>query len=300
MMKINKYGFRLIWVGLGLLIAVISWGTDSLAQSTLSPAVKAAPKNAKEKVAWDQDPNVSQTDVLDHQLEAVINANVANPENRSFWDPLYHPQVTSQTFACLSYPYYLGGHNYADPQYDPLVKLTVNTGSIAEAAGDPNSSAILSEKQSLINALLLSCDLIHRWRQINESPVVALEVVRTAQLTQAGSYIYKIKPELAVEAKRTTGLIAGKNRNFDCSSRMMLRQLAVADSDKAILLEMEKQLVDLESLLSRLAEQNDAISVCLGIGKVDRMNPRVIFEERVDYSHYVLLSSPKPNPKSKP
>ena len=120
------------------------------------------------------------------------------------------------------------------------------------------------------------CDLIHQWRTLNEAPATALEIVYSIELTKTSTGIYHTKPNLAVNVKRTIGLIGRRNRQFDQISQMIFQDLLGGAIDKTLLGRLEKQISDLESLLVRLAEQNDAISMELGVGKINRQaaNPK--------------------------
>ena len=66
------------------------------------------------------------------------------------------------------------------------------------------------------------------------------------------------------------GRIGRLNRQFDLTSRFALQNLLYQRHDKLMTARLEKHVQELQSLLELLCEQNDAITVELGIGKINR------------------------------
>jgi len=248
----------------------------------------AANANVQQKVDQPEicDPNCDPNEAM-AEVEAFFKTNHDQPlpaqttTTSKFWQRRYHPQVSPGIFSLLSYPYYRGGQEYpasilpaSNNTNDKITppNQNINDPNILVSPGGP-PPALLNE---LRKALERGCDLIHQWRSINEAPSTALEVVYAIELTKTSSGIYQTKPHLAVNVKRTIGQIGRKNRQFDAISRMIIQTLLTGYIDKTLLARMEKQITDLESLLERLAEQNDAISIELGIGKINRQtaNPK--------------------------
>jgi len=218
---------------------------------------------------------IAQTIKTDEQEPAEF----ADRQKRSgkYWQQKYHHQVTGQVFLLLNYLYYPGGLDYAVPQADlskdqalPAQKDTAPTTNRDDSA----ASRHLLEK---------CCDLIYQWRSTNDSASTALEVVRAMELTKTATGIYRINPALAVEVKRSIGQIRRINRKFDIASRMALESALSGKVDKDLLSRMEKQISGLNSLLERLAQQNDAASIALGAGPIDRNQNN----EAIDYTKVV-------------
>ncbi len=266
------------------------------------------------------DPN---TDTKEPEiLPAVpLHPDPAQPEkpNQVKWEPpgeywqwRYHPQVTQRVFAILDYPYHYGGRGYPLKDLSVLAVVvkpatSTSTGETAtetetenksspakekKGRGDPNSvtpqGVTPEDLNELRFALERCCDLIHRWRSLNESAGTTLEIVRSIELTRTTTKIYRVKPKLAVRVKRTIGQIGSMNRKFDLVSRMAMQTILNGQIDKILFSRMEKQLADLRSMMDRLAEQNDQIGVVLGSGKIDRAAPQ---SEPVNYSSLELPST---------
>ena len=115
-----------------------------------------------------------------------------------------------------------------------------------------------------------------------------LEVVRAIELTKATTQIYRLKPELAVAAKRTLGRIGQLNRKFDLTSRMAIELILRGFAENELKNRTEKQLANLESLLDLLAQQNDALSEALGLGKIIRNPKQPDYLGKIDYSAHIL------------
>jgi len=241
------------------------------------------------------DPNTDPNMVM-----AEVEAFFQLPENETkpsslvqpdkLWQNRYHPQVTPRTFALLGYRYYRGGREYTLSEI-PALDSQRQLLDLPESAGaDPNDNIIMSKAldPAVLNELRVSlercCDLVSRWRMINESPYTTLEIVYSFELTKTGTGIYQTEPQLAINVKRTVGQIGRRNRQFDLISRLVYQSLLAGTIDKALPARMEKQITELESLILRLAEQNDAISVQLGIGKIDRQSAFAINPDPINFS----------------
>jgi hypothetical protein len=232
----------------------------------------------------------------------------ARPQNAGiypdkYWYHRYHPQVNERVFKILRYPYYHGGSSY--PAAQQLIAAQENDhsapGNIDPNSPDttirqtskPNSKTVdLADLEELRFGMEKCCDLIHQWRNLNESAGTAREIVYSVQLTQTSTGIYRIKPELAVTVKRTIGRLARMNHKFDTTSRLLMQGILEGNFDKRLSARLEKQINDIETLLNRLAAQNDQISVVLGRGAVKR--PLVHLEDRnkIDFSQTTLAISP--------
>ena len=188
---------------------------------------------------------------------------------RKVWQRRYHRQVDAQLFAYLKYPYGAGG-DYG--QSGPI--------RMAEAEVNPFGP--------MRGAIAAMSDLIHRWRDINESEGVMLEVVRAIELTRTTTEIYRLRPDLAVAAKRTIGRIGQLNRKFDLTSRMAIELILRGFVENELRNRTEKQLADLEGLLDLLVQQNDALSEALGMGAIDRGAEHAGSLKRIDYSAHLL------------
>jgi len=231
-----------------------------------------------------------------------------------YWHIHHHPKVTPRIFLYLGYPYYPGGADYA-LTHENLEQLLARTESTSPSPPDasrnpqtptpsepndrfePNRTRESPAQPALplgaargvgpdqIRYALEQClDLIHQWRAINESPATTLEVLRSLEMTKTSTWIFRVKPALAVKAKRTLGQIARLNRRFDCASRLMIQTALAGTFEKASLTRLEKQFADLQSLLEQLAEQNDLISTALGAGKIQRDPNGPARSELIDYS----------------
>ncbi len=183
------------------------------------------------------------------------------------WQRYYHPQVTARIFNVLCYPYYQGGKSY------PLSKaISAITPSADTVRIDPNQFDSETKLETILPIQETYCDLIHQWRNINESTGATLEVVRSIELTRRATGIYHVNAKLAIEVKRTLGRIGRLNRQFDLTSRFALQNLLCGRYDKLLTARLEKQVHELQALFELLCEQNDAITVALGIGKINRQN----------------------------
>ncbi|MCH9021842.1 MAG: hypothetical protein IID32_03665 [Planctomycetes bacterium] len=187
-----------------------------------------------------------------------------------YWQRRYHRQVNDQLFAYLKYPYGDAGGDYSQ------------SGPKEIAAVEANSFGPMRE------GIVAMTDLIHRWRDMNESEGTMLEVVRAIELTKAATQIYRLKPKLAVAAKRTVGRIGQLNRKFDLTSKMAIELILRGFAENELRNRTEKHLTDLEALLDLLARQNDALSEALGMGRIDRMPKQPDYLEKIDYSAHLL------------
>ena len=222
------------------------------------------------------DPNTDPNGVtFDRVLQSEPNRLASGAQPARYWLRRYHPQVTERIFAVLRYPYYPGGTDYD--------RATLPTAALAT----PHSQAPPPNLPAIHRMVQQCSDIIHRWRDLNESPATVLEILRTVELTKTSTNIYNIDAELAIDAKRTVGQIGRVNHRLDLTSRIIIHNAIAGQPDKALFAHLEKQLNDLESLLERLAHQNDRISVALGVGKIDRRLPPNFFEP-IDYSSSTL------------
>lgn len=225
---------------------------------------------------------------------------------QKYWQIRYHGQVDQRIFMILNYPYYRGGADYPIKDFPDMSVQGVGKdqakGDSEEKSGkslegkqlEQGSGADQSVSPKALGpgatryALERCCDMIHQWRSINESAGTTLEIVRAVELTRIETNIYRINPQLAVQVKRTVGEIGKINRNFDLTGRMTMQAIIAGNIDKNLMARMKKQLADLKSQLVRLAEQNDQISITLGVGKLDRQSPLANIEP-VNFSGINLL-----------
>ena len=243
------------------------------------------------------------TDLDTHSETSEGQAPDSNPwlKTQSYWQIQYHRQVTPKVFAILKYPYYRGGQSYAvetletlAPHWDevgdkndesaaPATGAQNDPGAEAEAPPHGETPAItdIERHRYLMESIFEAC---HRWRQINASEGTTLEVVRTIELTRTTTRIYRIDAQLAVDAKRTIGQIGRLNRKFDLTSRLMIEAILTGEIATARVSRLDKQLTDLETLLARLAVQNDKLSVAMGMGKIERSRELPEYFDRFDYS----------------
>ena len=204
-------------------------------------------------------------------------------EPTKYWQPAYHPQITDQVFRVLSYPYYPGGEDYPQP-----LSLSDQEPTDAPPDQDANGSSPLNleRAQHLIESYAAR---LFQWRSINESAASLLEVLRTVELTRRDTGIYIANPGLAVDAKRTLGRLGRTNRRFDLTSRQAVRSMLQGQADPSLIYRLDKLLADLATLFERLAEQNDLLSIALGLGKIERTYSSATLHERIDYSHLGLI-----------
>ena len=200
-----------------------------------------------------------------------------------YWRPSYHPQTSELIFRAISYPYYPGGIDYHEPSV-PTEPIPMALSTNDDPNADPNLH--LDSVQDFIER---RSTRLHQWRSINESPAVLLAVLRTIELTRKETGIYLADPGLAVDAKRTLGRLARTNRRFDLISRAALRPALAGRTESEPIYRMDKLLADLTGLLDRLAEQNDLLSIALGLGKVERACPCTSFSEPINYSNLGLI-----------
>lgn len=222
-----------------------------------------------------------------------------NPPEKYF-QRAYHPQVTPRVFMILAYHYFFKGTDYPlsdisnfvpDESYLSSENLT------DESSADPNSPVTKNPSPQNLHETrfnLEKCyDLIHKWRNLNEAIGTAREIIYSINLTKTSTNIHRINPKLAIQVRRDLGRIAKINRNFDIVSRMTICDILAGKPHKSILLHMGKMLADLTSLLDHLAQQNDQISIALGLGKIDRTAPK---QQPIDFSDLNLVSDDQLNP----
>jgi len=217
-----------------------------------------------------EDPNAFADFLTTSEPDPVKTAMVDFEKPHKYWQRSYHRQVNSQLFVYLKYPYGDSGHDYGQ------------SGPRGIAAVETNTFEPMRE------SIATMTDLIHRWRNMNESEGTMLEVVRAIELTRVNTQIYRLRPELAVEAKRTLGRIGQLNRKFDLTSRMAIELILRGFTENELKNRTEKQLASLEGLLDLLAKQNDALSEALGMGRIERTTPQPDYLEKIDYSAHLL------------
>ena len=163
---------------------------------------------------------------------------------------------------------------------------TAEKSDMSKADGDLAFDAIrnvqVGDIQAARNYMEKCCELICKWRKINESRLFMLEVLRSVELTRTESGIYQTAPDVAVQIKRVLGMIAKINRNFDFTCRVTMESILVNDYPRAWLSRMEKQLADLQIRASMLIELNDNGSESLGLGKIDRSNDTIPYQ-RIEF-----------------
>lgn len=298
-----------------LLAAVMFWypvqaqeqtGSDNTEDLAPSEAVASEIAEISQEADSNVDPNTSteaavpEPNLVDLTLpdanEPVLGEE--GPEN-PFWQPKYHPQVTKQVYYLLGYPYYPGGVKYSEENWGDIDEED-HTGN--DSLGDPNESMDpnqigLAEPRMGITAREIGkrfsvmercCDMIHQWRTLNESPAIALEMVYSIELTKTSTHIYEVNPELAVKVKRTIGQIRQLNQKFDITSRMVFQGIVDGQLDEKTFAHMEKEFTELKALFTRLAEQNDSISVALGVGKINRNSSDAMASGSVSFSRTIL------------
>lgn len=210
-----------------------------------------------------------------------------SPKATNYWKPIYHPQITDHVFRVLSYPYFPGGKDYPTP-LPPGDKDPTD----APPDQDPNaakSDPLDLEKSQHVIESYAAC--LFQWRSINESPASLLEAVRTIELTRRDTGIYIANPGLAVDAKRTLGRLGRTNRSFDLAARRAVRSVLQGQADPALIYRLDKLLTDLASLFDRLAEQNDLLSIALGLQRIERTCPCTAVNDRIDYCNLGLIPS---------
>jgi len=217
-----------------------------------------------------EDPNAFVDFISTGEPDSVETAIGETEKPHKYWQRNYHRQVNERLFTYLKYPYGDSGSNYGQ------------SGPKEIAAGEANTFGPMRD------GIAVMADLIHRWRDMNESEGTMLEVVRAIELTKAATQIYRLRPELAVAAKRTLGRIGQLNRKFDLTSKMAIELILRGFVENELRNRTEKQLANLEGLLDLLAEQNDALSEALGMGRINRMPKDPDYLEKIDYSAHLL------------
>lgn len=222
-------------------------------------------------LANSNDPNIIIE--VDNILEQFQRPDSPAPQTVTgkYWQRRYHRQIDEQVFNVLRYPFYESGQPY--PQQSAL-STAIQPTTDPNTAIDPTASYYLE----------LICDMIHHWRNINESEASTLEIRHAIELTKTDTHIYQIAPDLAVQTKRTLGQIGRTNENFDRLSRLAMQQTLQGHVNLMLTSRLEKQMADLHGLLDRLAIQNDAIGQTLGIGKINRTPAIPDYLDQIDYS----------------
>jgi len=258
----------------------------------------------------DNEPNdqsvVLAPELTPEQITALDSPPANTPSENltpttNVWQKIYHPSVDERVYIILRYPYYPGGKPYSSN--DQLItEPTTNQLPTAE----PNSSTIPSNQniasddtsnpQSRINNLLFNTEqcvaAIHQWREINESPGTALEIIHAIELSRRKSGIYQIQPKLAVNVIRTLGKIGQVNYQFDYISRLILQKLLAGYIDRPLLIRMDKKLSELKSLTDLLTNQNDQVGIALGIGKINRQAYLTANQKSINYTSLTHVPIP--------
>ena len=258
----------------------------------------------------DNEPNdqsvVLAPELTPEQITALDSPPANTPSENltpttNVWQKIYHPSVDERVYIILRYPYYPGGKPYSSN--DQLItEPTTNQLPTAE----PNSSTIPSNQniasddtsnpQSRINNLLFNTEqcvaAIHQWREINESPGTALEIIHAIELSRRKSGIYQIQPKLAVNVIRTLGKIGQVNYQFDYISRLILQKLLAGYIDRPLLIRMDKKLSELKSLTDLLTNQNDQVGIALGIGKINRQAYLTANQKNINYTSLTHVPIP--------
>ncbi|MBN2064693.1 MAG: hypothetical protein JW745_07815 [Sedimentisphaerales bacterium] len=276
----------------------------------------------------------------------------------NYWNIQYHPQINTELFKLIGYPYYPGGESFVrssasktagiyfstdhrDNQHKnfnsdllkALNKLVAeliaeelakdsrglevdNDNPLTESIADANDikvdlgSDAISELELVVeksgktldlpvnidDTICISrgniercSELICRWRQVNESPVFMLEVLRSVKITETTSGIYQADPEIAVLIKRNIGSIAKLNKNFDFTVRIAFESVLSGENPKPWISRLEKQLADLGNRALVLRDLNDKASYALGLGNIDRSG------DTLSYSNITFEAIKKPD-----
>ncbi len=293
-----------------LMILVITANTWCKNSDTTPPTAEQTKGESSDNIPEPEiiDPNLLHLTTDAPSLVSTINLLAKKIERpKIYYLPHYHHQVTQKQFLDISYPYYLGGQDFALKDLPDLTsfpgvirppqkidtKPKDNKGQKQEkdktpviiTPPAPTTTAIMDIKTTRYNLENLQ-NLIHRWRQFNETSRTTLEILRGQNLTKTSTNIYNTKPKLAISVKRTLGQIALINRHFDITNRMAMEAILTNGPHKNYIARMDKQLADLASRLDRLTEQNDQISIALGLGKIDRKSDYPS-DDRIHFSNMV-------------
>jgi hypothetical protein len=291
-MKINKH---VILILLYLILTIIPF---TVSQSNVT---NNDPNNApitKEPIAVNDTnrPRPAKINRLDYLVDpndlVVIEALISPPINKTmswlppikYWQPNYHYQVTGTTFSRLHYQYQIAASPY------PVEKLNVLKQNLSTAHTAQANDQLQAKVDEIRFAIEQVYTIIHQWQSINEDEDTAKEIVRTIELTKRHTEIYKNNHELAINAKRTLGIIAVVNKKFDITSRIAIEKIIRGDTDIIIENKVKKLLADLKILLDHLALDNDALSESLGMGKIVRTSMPL---KKIDYHHQILPITPK-------
>ena len=278
--------------------------TEIKTSETIASNAIAAEKTSPQTIATE--PNDPAPELTTEQIAALDSPPPNTPSEKltpttKIWQKIYHPSVDERVFIILRYPYYPGGKPYSSN--DQLItEPTTNQTLTAE----PNSPTIpdnpniaydnTSNPQNRLRNLRLNSEqcvsAIHQWREINEAPGTALEIIHSIELTRRKSGIYQIQPKLAVNVIRTLGKIGQVNYQFDYISRLALQNLLTGKIDRPLLIRMDKKLSELKSLTDLLTNQNDQIGIALGIGKINRQTYLTDNQKNISYSSLTPVHIP--------
>jgi len=205
---------------------------------------------------------------------------------KKYWQPNYHFQVTGTTFSRLHYQYQISASPY------PIEKLSELRENNATAHTSESEHQLQLKVDKIRFAIEQIYTIIHQWQSINEDEDTLKEIVRTIQLTKRHTEIYKNNHKLAINAKRTLGIIAVVNKKFDVTSRIAIEKIIRGDSDIIIENKVKKLLADLKILLDHLARDNDALSESLGMGKIIRTDKQNNNRNKINYQRNILPIAP--------
>ncbi|MBN2377017.1 MAG: hypothetical protein JXD22_11480 [Sedimentisphaerales bacterium] len=282
-------------------------GTSALiAQSspkTITPVQAASEPNTSEpnsSAAIATEPNDPAPELTPEQIAALDSPPANTPSEKlspptNVWQKIYHSSVDERVFIILRYPYYPGGKSYTSnnllsPDTEPIACniLTAEPNSSTSPNNQISASDDTSNPQNRLHNLRLNTELcvsaIHQWREINEAPGTALEIIHSIELTRRKSGIYQIQPKLAVNVTRTLGKIGQVNYQFDYISRLALQNLLDGKIDRPLLIRMDKKLSELKSLINLLSNQNDQVGIALGIGNINRQAYLNDHQKNISYS----------------
>jgi len=122
-----------------------------------------------------EDPNAFTDSYTLSEPDPAQTPSRESEKPHRYWQRRYHRQVNGQLFAYLKYPYGDSGIGYGQSE------------SRGIAAVEANSFGPMRE------GIVAMTDLIHRWRDMNESEGTMLEVVRAIELTKATTQIITIR-----------------------------------------------------------------------------------------------------------
>ncbi len=280
-------------------IATETKETKSIATKTITSETIASNPIASETTTPDEiatEPNDPAPVLTPEQIAALDSQPAKTPSEKNtstkVWQKIYHPAVDERVFIILRYPYYPGGKPYSSNDQlfnEPTREQTPTAEPNSPTTPDNQNSTTdeTSNPQNRLNNLRFNTEkcvaAIHHWREINESPGTALEIIHAIELSRRKSGIYQLQPKLAVNVIRTLGKIGQVNYQFDYISRLALQNLLAGKIDRPLLIRMDKKLSELKSLTELLTNQNDQVGIALGIGKINRQAYLTANQKNITY-----------------